>query len=296
VTTPAEAVRRIRAVPAELRTFAVPAGAARQVHGIGPDLLGALIGLGLPREDTPDGPLFDQLDLLNVSAALALRSAWRIGQRGWRPALAAARAGTAVGWEVTVEPRCPWPGHPGGCDFDLLLTRGRGEPSAGAQAELIGARGLRVTTGGAAADADDAAAAALSCLDGVAYLHLPEQLDRDPGFLDRTGLASCVSACEAVAARAAELGVPARRSAGLALVSPYAGLHAWVEFRVGGRWHAFDPHLVAFLEESGVLAPGEWPPLRSLSPVLLRLSCTPRSMARHGGLHAEVSFALRRRP
>ena len=134
----------------------------------------------------------------------------------------------------------------------------------------------------------------LACLDDTDYLQLPEELDGDLGFLDRAKVASCVSAMSAVVRRARRQGIEVRPSSGIIVLPPFAGLHCWAEFRVEGRWVGFDPHLVRYLEESRVLPVGAWPRLRSLSGLLLRLGESPVSLVTHGGLHAEVSFAVRR--
>jgi hypothetical protein len=136
----------------------------------------------------------------------------------------------------------------------------------------------------------------LACLDGVGYFHLPEALEWDLGFFHRTRLANCTLATAAVAERAGRLRVRVRTSFGLIVVPPFAGPHSWAEFFVGGRWVAFDPHLVRFLEKAGVLRPGQWCPEVSIGGLLLRLGAGMTSLARHGGLHAEVSCPVKEIP
>ena len=69
-----------------------------------------------------------------------------------------------------------------------------------------------------------------------------------------------------------------------------------VEFRVGGCWTAFDPHLVKFLERARVLEEGTWPRVASLSGLFLRLGAREVSLATHHASHAELSFRVRRVP
>lgn len=291
-------VELVRRVPAEYRAYAQTADTARGVHRIGPDLLARLTRYGLPCAGAGPDALYDKLDLLNVSAQLGLRSAWYLGQRGWAPSLASLASGEPVTFEIEAFPRCPYPGHPGDCGFELWLARATpdGEPSEEAVGALTGPGRLTVRTGHTTCAPPPQAAEVLAVVAGADYLNLPVDLETDLGFFDRTGIADCRLAAEAVVREAARRGVAIRRSFGLVLVPPYAGLHQWVEFQAGDGWASFDPHLVRYLETAGVLQPGYWPSLRSLGGLLLRLgeTGTSTSLATHRGLHADVSFKMRR--
>lgn len=291
-----EIIRRIDAIPMHLRRFSETRQSAMRTHGIPADLLDTLMERGLPHVGSGATAQYDPNDLANVSAGLGLPSGWAIGQRTWPMALEMLVSGVGTTYDLTVEPRCPRPGHEGPCDFEILLRDGgeEAEPTAAATGRLTGPRRLRVQTTPGAPIADASIAAVLSCLDEVSYLQLPEELDGDMEFFDRTGLASCVSAAAAVSRYAKTVGVATRQSYGLVILPPFAGQHCWVEFKMDGRWVAFDPHLVRFLEESGILRAGWWPRVRSVGGLLLRLGDHPTSLAAHGALHAEISFSLRR--
>lgn len=292
------AVELVRRVPATYRAYAQTADTARAVHRIGPGLLARLTRYGLPCAGSGPGVLYDKLDLLNVSALLGLRSAWYLGQRGWAASLASLATGEPVTFEIEAFPRCPYPGHPGGCGFELQLVRTTPDdvPSEGAVAALTGPGMLTVRTGHTTCAAPPQAAEVLAVVSDADYLNLPVDLETDLGFFDRSAVADCRLAAEAVAREAARRGAAIRRSFGLVLVPPYAGLHNWVEFQAGDGWASFDPHLIRYLESAGVLPRGWWPPLRSLGGLLLRLgdTGTNTSLATHRGLHADVSFKMRR--
>jgi hypothetical protein len=284
-------------VPSCFREYAQTAQTARDVHRIPADLLARLVAHGLPHVGAAGDALFDKLDLINVSAGLGLRSAWYFGQRGWTAALGRLAAGGPAAFEIEVRPRCPYPGHQGDCDFELWLAGGEPEPGTSecAVGTMTGPGTLMVRTGQGSRTAPAEIARVLEIVAGAAYLDLPAELERDLGFFDRAQVANCSLAAAAVAREASRRGVQARRSFGLVLLAPYAGLHNWVEFLVDGCWSAFDPHLIGYLEAAGVLRPGWWPRLNSIGGLLLRLAASgaSTSLATHRGVHADVSFPMR---
>jgi hypothetical protein len=292
-------VAAVRQVPDRYREYGASADDARRLHRIPDGLLARLVRHGLPRLGEGADALFDDRDLANVSAGLALRSAWYFGQRGWTAALERLAAGEPASFAVSIQPRCPYPGHPGQCRFRLWLGRhddGSQEPSEGATAVLTGPASFVVHTGSGTGAAPSAVADLLSVLAGVSYLNLPVELERDLGFFDRARVANCSLAAAAAAREARRRGVPVRCSFGLVIVPPYAGLHNWVEFLVGDHWACFDPHLIGYLEAAGIITPGWWPPLNSVGGLLLRLAETgsTTSLATHDGLHAEISLRMQR--
>lgn len=291
------AVRRLLTVPTPLRAFRATEEHAFRVHGLTEAILTAAIGLGLPHVSSGGTTYFDNLDLSNVSAALHRPSAWALGQRGWTSGLAGLRSGVSSCYDMTLTPRCPFPGHPGPCDFSILLAEsaessGIEEPSDGAIGELIGPGRLRIRTGSSTTPAPKPVRGLLAALDGARYLHLPAELHHDLDYYRRTGSADCMLAADVLLQQAERLGVRARSSFGLVVLPPFAGLHTWVDFWVGDRWAGFDPHLIRLLERAGVLAPGYWPVHDSLSGLLLRLAPVPIPFIRHGGVHCEGSFRL----
>jgi hypothetical protein len=287
-------VRQLRDVPMPLREFAATEEHAHRVHGLAEETLTAAVGSGLPHVVSGGSRYFDNLDLSNVSMALRRPSVWALGQRGWAAGLAALRSGTRPGYELTLAPRCPFPGHRGPCDFSFLLadSAGAGEPSEAATGELISPEKLRVRTGSGAISAPEPVRDVLAGLDAAHYLHLPAELHHDLDFYRRTGLANCMLAADVLLQRARQQGVRARRSSGLVVLPPFAGLHTWIDFWVERRWVAFDPHLIRLLERAGVLPHGHWPVYHSLSGLLLRLAPTPTPFIRHNGVHCEASFRL----
>ncbi|HEY0532726.1 MAG TPA: transglutaminase domain-containing protein [Actinoplanes sp.] len=288
-----EIVRALQVIPDQYRAYASTAAHARSVHNLPADVLGAAEEAGLPRVGGPGRARYDDRDLMNLAAALRRRSVWYLGQVGLRRVLDRLAAGDGAAYRVTAKPRCLVPGHRGDCDFDLLFADGAdAEPLHGNDLRLTGPDTFEVRTAGRTEEAPATVREVLSALDHAEYLHLPQILCRDLDFFDRTGVANCLLATAVLLRRATRLGVPARSSFGLLLVPPFAGLHTWTEFLVGGRWVAFDPHLIRLMEKSGVLAPGAWAPTRSLGGVLARFGPINAAVGRHGGNHVTVSYGL----
>lgn len=289
-------VARLRAIPMPLREFTATEEHAYRIHGLTEDILTAAIESGLPRVESGRSHYFDNHDLANVSATVRGRSAWALGQRGWLAGLANLRAGQQMSYELTIAAKCPFPGHRGPCDFAYLLADSAdpAEPADSATGELVSPDTLRVHTGTGTIPAPDHVRNVLACLDDAHYLHLPAALQHDLGFYQRTGLANCMLAADVLLRQARLLGVRARRSSGLALLPPYAGLHTWIDFWVDRRWVAFDPHLIRLLHDAGVLPEGHWPAHDSLSGLLLRLAPTNTPLVRHNGVHCTASFRLAR--
>jgi Transglutaminase-like superfamily len=286
-------IRQLRTIPMPLREFGTTEEHAERFYALTGEMLTAAVGLGLPHVDSGASRYFDYLDLSNVSCVLRRPSAWALGQRGWAAGLAALRSGTRSCYELTLAPRCPFPGHRGPCDFSFLLAEAdTEEPSDGAAGELISPGKLRVRTGSRTTQAPEHVRDVLAGLHGARYLHLPRELHHDLDYYRRTGSANCILAAEVLLQRARQRAVRARRSFGLVVLPPFAGLHTWVDFWVDQRWVAFDPHLIRFLERAGVLPCGHWPVDDSLSGLLLRLAPANTTFIRHNGMHCYASFRL----
>ena len=291
-------LRNVLHVPSCYREFAQTPDDARDMHRIPAGLLASLVAHGLPHVGEAQDALFDKLDLANVSAGLGLRSAWYFGQRGWTAGLERLATCQPAAFEIEIRPRCMYPGHRGECQFALWLAEGDGdpEPTEGAVGTMTGPDILAVQTGRGSTRATTQIAEVLNAVAGADYLNLPVQLEGSLDFFTRTRLANCSLAAAVVAREARRRGVVARRSFGLVVLPPYAGLHNWVEFQVCGRWCTFDPHLIGYLETAGIIQPGWWPRLNSIGGLLLRLGAAhaSTSLATHHGVHTEVSFPVRR--
>jgi hypothetical protein len=290
-----EIIAGIRLIPDRYRAFTGTAAHARSFHGLPADVLAAAEEAGLPRAGAPGRARYDDVDLMNLSAALRRRSVWYLGQLSLRSALQRLAEGQGAAYRITARPRCPTPGHRGPCDFTLLFENGPADPEPlhGTTVELTGPDRFEARTSGHTEEAPSGVRRVLAVLDQARYLNLPQIFHPELDFFDRTGIANCMLATKALLRRAEQLGVPARASFGLLLLPPYAGLHAWTEFRIDGRWVAFDPHLIRLMENAGVLAPGTWSPTRSVSGILARLGPgTNAAVGRHNGNHVAVSYGL----
>ncbi|MEU7575500.1 hypothetical protein [Micromonospora sp. NPDC049240] len=287
---------RLREVPDAYRRFAAGAPEARRVFGIGADLLAQLIDLGLPHQRRGGELRLDAFDLENISTGLRLRSPQAMTMRQWKHALASRRRPGGADCLVTVEWRCPAPGHRDGCDFalsDLFTPVSRidekHEPARGSvvlQAEPSD-HAIRF---GAEFHPVLAAAARLT------FYKLPPQLSNDLSFVRRTGLANCRLACQHLLDTAAAAGVNARPAAGLFLGALFPFRHIWIEVEVGGRWVAADPFFLETLRRWGVVDRPDWPADQSPRGILWRLlnaSSIDEPFVTHRGCEASVSVSAR---
>jgi hypothetical protein len=297
-TTSTEQIRQIveraRLVPDSERTFDQSLTAATELHRVPPGLLAELLDLGLPHRGRGDDRRFDDADLGNVGLELGLPCPRRLAMRWWSKSLGRMRQGTRSRFAIDMTAACPEPGHPGGCSFELHpLFR-----SAVLPGTLRTAR-----TGRFAFDIE------LDCLDGrfgepftvlierarrfrFHLLPRPDGVTTDLGFLAETGLADCRLATRYLAGLGRDWGLPVRGCVGFFVAPPYAQEHAWLEFRMDGRWWPADPFLLDTLARWGIADPRVWPPDRSPSGLLWRLSNQPILGVAHRGAATAVRLAL----
>ncbi|MEU4181116.1 hypothetical protein [Streptomyces sp. NPDC026589] len=289
-------MERVRRIPDRFRWFHETRRSAAVNHGIDPSLLGELLDLGLPHAGAGEDLLLDGIDCTNLSLCLRLRAPRRIALRGWGRALRSEAAGQARRHQLRIVPRCPYPGHPGGCGFRVLpdAVLDAAHETAGATAVLDGcdARVHLPADPSAGQSVPAELRPVLDTLSEVDYQILPRELERDLAFLRDSNLACCMLASTLLVQEAALRGIEARPSFGLTVVPPFAMPHAWVEFRVAGRWTAWDPHLLKALRAWGLCDADSWPDDRALSRFFLRLGARSGPVATHHGLHTDVSMTV----
>jgi hypothetical protein len=282
-----EIVRKIRLVPDDVRRFAVTAAGAQSRHRVDAELLDTLIGAGLPYAGRGTHRLFDDYDVSNAALHLGLMSVQRMALRSWANALRRNDGQELVRARIGLAPRCPAPGHPGVCTFELLQPGG----------------GRRARTGsGNGTDVLDAVEVALpgvwpelpgpvrDLVDEVADLDfflLPEVIRWDPEFMLTTRIADCGGVSRWLADEGNRRGLPARFSFGLLVTLPYSTPHCWAEFLVDGRWVPVDPLLLRALRLLGLAS---WPSYHSTGAIVWRLTDRFTKLVSHGGVWSQLSL------
>ncbi|MFD8009821.1 transglutaminase domain-containing protein [Streptomyces sp. NPDC059762] len=293
--TPARVLAPLLRIPASRRHFRLPLPALEKEYGMGAPLVVELTALGLPRRETPDGPLFDENDVASVSLHLRLPSARRAVMAFWLRTL---RRLTAPGdppvHRVDVTVGCPDPGHDGVCRYEADLGDGGAggvfETGPGPQRVLVS-----LTLGGAERPRELPSVLRKLCEEfrDVDYYLLPGDAAAEPDLLRRTGMADCVLISRALVDAARARGIEARLSGGLLVAVPFSSTHTWAECRVDGVWLPVDPLLPKALASWGVPGAELWSP--TLSPVGLfhRLGGAPLRPVTHGGTPCGASLRTR---
>ncbi len=277
----AEVVRRLTQVPDTFRTFGVDARDASRLHRVGPGLLADLLDAGLPHRGSAAEIRLDLLDLENIGLALRLATPRWTAMRSWRRCLQACPRSGQVRHRLTVRTRCPSPG-PHDCDLAL-------HPLAIAAASPGGVRrradGFSLELSVEAVDHHfgqpfPVLAEAVRDLD---FHLLPATLASDLGFVDRTGLADCVSAANVITRAAQEHSIPVRPAVGLLLTTPFPTWHRWIEVQSPYGWLAADPFILAAFARWNIVDPLQWPANRSPTGILWRWHTDSIPLVTHGG-------------
>jgi hypothetical protein len=282
-----EVVRKIRQVPDDVRRFAVTAAGARSRHRVGAELLDELVAAGLPYAGSGAHRLFDDYDVSNAALHLGLMSVQRMALRSWANALRQRDGQELIRARAGFAPRCPAPGHPGGCTFELLRPGGSRQARTGSgngtdvlgtvEADLSGVwpglPGPVRDLVGEVADLD--------------FFLLPEVIRWDAGFMLAGRIADCGGVSRWLVEEGNRRGLPARFSFGLLVTLPYSTPHCWAEFLIDGRWVPVDPLLLGALRLLGLL---DWPPERSTGAVVYRLTDRFTKLASHAGIWSHLSL------
>lgn len=291
-----EAVAMVRKVPDAHRTFEEGAAFARRTYGIGDELLAELLDAGLPSRGRDEDRRFERTDLHNIAMALRIPSPYFVALRHKARTLTRAEArGGTLEYALHITAGCPDPGHPGECAYEagpsLLDVAEPG--SVGETASGVFAARARVPADFALLGDDEAAL--LSLVAGWRLYVLPYTLSADEGFARETGLSNCAIAARVLYQEALTRGMEVRCSAGLLVSPPFATPHNWLEFRADGAWLPADPLLLQAFAHWGMTDPREWPPHRSVSGIVLRLTTdsTPLSVVRHNGAEAPMEVKAR---
>jgi hypothetical protein len=279
----------LRLIPNRHRAFTVTRARAEREYRLDTGILDLAARHGLPHA-TGRHVRFDHYDLVNLSLDLGIRSVWTYAMGSWPRALAAVRDQDSAEFSVSYSPTCPRPGHPGQCEFSVLMPGGVRElrwRDAGAHAPVATARFVTSTRW---PELPPWATDLIDELGHIRFRLLPPSLQRDIAFIQATGVADCAGVALWLEQLGRTRGLPVRFACGLILAPPFSSMHCWNEVRVDGQWVPIDPLIVGAMFRWGLLDPLEWSTHRSSGAILMPLAGEIVPAALHGERLAHITF------
>lgn len=290
-SNPVELVDRLVRIPTYARRFVVCLQEAERRYRIDAELARKLIDVGLPHVPGPDGPLFDEHDMINLALCLRRRFPERAVMRYWADGLGRP-PGEARTYEVDYLAACPTPGHRGPCEFRCRLPEEQERVCRGGAAG--GAPLLTVPvhlTNDWPAVPEPLVDAAREIAD-VGFYRLPAAVRWDVDLLLRQRVGDCAAFTRYLVSEGTRRGLRMRAALGLIVAAPYSTPHYWAEVSVDDRWVPVDPGLLRGMAQWGVLPEG-WSPDRSPGAFLARLSTRHAYIAFHAATPVNVVFPTR---
>jgi hypothetical protein len=279
-------VERLRQIPDEARQFDVPPDRARLEFGIDDALARALVERGVPHAVANVGWLFAEVDLHYLTLRLGLKSSYRTAIGMWAEALASSRARASAPVEIRYVALVP-----PGSEVEVLVPPGERRPVT-TEPDRTAVR-VEATMRCAWPELDPAAREVLAEAAALDFCLLPESLELDAPFVQRTRLASCASAAQLIVRECTRRGVEARPAFGLLLGRPLATPRNWAEIRAGDDWVPVDPLLLATVHTYADARDEVWAPWRSPGAVLLRVARERAPIVSAGGGGAvKASFLI----
>jgi hypothetical protein len=288
-------VEKVLRVPDRHREFSESADDARRVYRIDQPLLARLLDLGLPCRGRGRDARFDALDLKNIVLSLHLPAPHYLMMRLLPAALTAVAAGTEVAYRIGIRSQC-WNAnacHSCAVEYSPVLDTADAVLDRTPQDPTIDI-GMTVRVRYEVANIPAPFTELLDQLAPVEWHHLPTALAADISFLRDARLADCRLASKYLYEEAQRRELPARRSFGLIVTTPFSGTHQWTEFFVDGRWLPADPLFLTALAQWGFLDPAEWPPTRSPAGMLWQVGPEYVPIALHNGSPVRVTFPTKR--
>ena len=265
-------------IPRWVRVFDTSSQEATGRLRIKPDLLARLESLSLAEQR--DGQTYiDSQDLINTQYRLG-GGLLTMGLLAlWPKVLTRLPAAGPVALDVGFDARCPHPGHPGTCDFTMVLPDGRSyqiETPAGPGQPLVWVRFDLPTRW---PELPSAVREIIDEMQDIRFVLLRHHVAWDEAaFVRRTGLADCQAFVRLLIERASGCGVPMRPFYGLLAAPPMARSHTWAEVEVGEIWVPIDPLLINTLVAHNFLDRESWPPHRSPGATFCPLGDTYRPL------------------
>jgi Transglutaminase-like superfamily len=283
---------RIGRIPDSVRAFGYRTEWAWTRLRLSAELLDFMSAHGLPRRVEDGVPMYDNLDLINVAIHLGLGPVARAAHRFWPLALRLGAARGGIRYEARYHTECPDPGHEGPCRYAFAAPG-----NAVVECVLDGGAppqmSVEASTNGRLPALPPEARAVLRAVDDLQFLILPKAFSSDIEFVTRNGFGDCEAVCRILCDEAGARGIPVRPSYGLLVSPPFATGHYWAEFGVGDAWVPVDPVLTREMIRWGVLDAAEWPPHRSIGPIVVRLGDLDTTLATHNGTGAPVTASVR---
>jgi hypothetical protein len=283
---------RISRIPDRVRAFDYGSEWAWARLRLSTDLLDFMAAHGLPRRVVDGVPAYDNLDLINIAIHLGLGPVARAARRFWPLALRLSAARGGILYEARYHTECPEPGHDGPCRYAFAAPG-----NAVVECALDGGgppqMSVRASTDGRLPPLPPEAREVLRAVEDIQFLIMPKAFSSDIDFVTRNGFGDCEAVCRILSDEARARGIPVRTSYGLLVSPPFATGHYWAEFGVGDAWVPVDPVLTREMIQWGVLDPAEWPPHRSIGPILVRLGDLDTTLATHNGTGVPVTASVR---
>jgi hypothetical protein len=276
-------VELLRQVPDAARRFSVSLDRARDELRIRPELCREFVAAGLPHVGTGDDVLFDPNDLESLSLHLRLPSPRMMMMRCWGRTMRRVARGP-VTYRVEAHVRCPAPGHPGPCRYQVRTAHGTVERTATGPSMVAVLRPkLRPR---AAAVLPGPVAELLREFEDLTYVRMPKDAAADPALLFGGRIAQCDLAARATVQAARRRGLRARPSFGFIVAAPFSSPHNWAELWIEDQWVPVDPLLARALRSWGVEATdtGGWP------VALFHRIAARGPLVRHGELRCPPSL------
>lgn len=274
---------RLVEIPRAARAFKVSEREATGKMGISPVVLARLEALSLA--DPRNGERhFDISDLINVQYQLG-RGVLSAGLMWlWPKMLQALPEPGPVVFEIGFWAACSDPGHPGTCDFRIVLPDGRAfqAPAPAGQGDVLASLRLELPTRWP--ELPQAAKDIIDELRDVRFLLLPHKIRWGArAFVSRTRMADCVTFAHLFTEYGVQRGLRMRVSSGLLIAPPIAVPHYWAEIELGGLWVPTDPLLINAALSIGRLSRESWPAHRSPGATFLPLGERSELIGTHRG-------------
>jgi hypothetical protein len=286
-------VARLVAIPRTARQFTLSADQAGRRFRVAGQLLDLLESAGLA--ESRDGMrYFDDSDLINVEFHCGGGPLTVSLRRFWPAILKRLPEPGPVTYRIEYDVTCPDPGHPGDCEYAVMVPGGQRRIRVGRPAPEGPLTAFDVVRPTRWPALPDAARAVVDSVRDVAFVRLPRRrraIWDEFAFVRDTGLGDCAVVAEMLVERGHACGVPMRLSYGLMLAPPFSLPHVWAEVRVDEVWVPVDPLLINALVSWKQLDGGQWPAYRSPGGALCRLGGLQQDfLGMHNNAEVEITF------
>ncbi len=282
-----EMVERLRRIPDKVRTYDCDARYAQLHLGLNAEHMQQIVGAGVPSVDVNGEAHFEYGDLYYIAMRLGVATTFLWAARQWARSLEifAGRNETRVSIQYVTELAPPV----GEIDGVVYLPDGK---------QLA----MKLVNGRAATEVDvvmrgpwpDPAPEANVVLEGLdrqlTFYELPRKWQGDTALARQTGFSDCVTSAHVIVEDCRAIGVEARVNAGFFVSHPVSVTHGWAEVRTEGEWVPVDPLMLAVMRDFGGLDAAQWPPQRSIGPMVSPVAAMPEKVMSADGAAVDATL------